>query len=629
MRSTFTSKPARRSREAGQVMLFTILGLGLFMIGAAAFAIDLSNMWFNRQSAQTAADAACTAAVMDMLVGATNGTMPAGANFTAGTAFGCNASDPTPKLTSAPCQYANLNGFGSGITQSNAISGTLGDNVSVDFPAASGVVCMDGTNCLANVNFPPASVAASSLVRVKVISNVPTWFAGLLKGMTKQGTGATAICGVIQATSPIPILVLNPTVSNSFSTQGNPDVSIVGGPSKSIQVNSSSASAVNIGGSADVNLCAAGGSYCGSAMGIWGSQAVLGGFYHTTATCASNRPAGAPACSATQAAPQWNSPSAPIADPFATQPAPSVPTNAGVMTLICPQSNPGCGGVAFPGNGCPDAAQGCNEYSPGNYPSGIKVKNVTAIFDPGIYYMAGNPCGGSTNASLCTQSNSCVRPSTATGDGSGGTIFYFADTNGYSVQVGANAGCSGVTAFNTTSGTGSLANGIRCIGLGNPGATVIPSNIPATLTGSVLLAPCQKPTVTSLCASLNSNANCNINFGDPLGAGDPNGEQRGILFFQDRAVNASNNPSWGGGGSTLVAGTMYFHQCVTSGADTGQGCVSSAFHDVLQLQGGSGSNTYVLGDIIVDQMQLGGNSSIIMDLNPTAAFTTLKASLLQ
>src|SRR5881628_757968 len=106
MRSTFTSKPARRSREAGQVMLFTILGLGLFMIGAAAFAIDLSNMWFNRQSAQTAAVAACTAAVMDMLVGATNGTMPAGANFTAGTAFGCNASDPTPKPTSAPCQYA-------------------------------------------------------------------------------------------------------------------------------------------------------------------------------------------------------------------------------------------------------------------------------------------------------------------------------------------------------------------------------------------------------------------------------------------------------------------------------------------------------------------------------------------
>lgn len=619
MRRTTFCRETGPNKQVGQVMLFTVLGLGLFLIGAIAFAIDLSNWWFNRQSAQTASDAACTAAVMDMLVGATNGTMPTGANFTAASAntYDCNSASPLP----SPCGYAGLNGYSSSISQSSATSGTLGNNVYIDFPSASSVG-------LTGLNLPPTSVAASALVRVKVTANIPTFFAGMLKGLTKQSTGATSICAVIQATSPIPILVLNPTVSHAFSTQGNPDVTIVGGPSKSIQVNSSSSTGVNIGGSADVNLCAGGGTYCGSAMGEWGTQSVLGGFYHSTATCSANRPAGAPACSS-QTAPQWNSPSAPIADPLASQPAPSLPTNMGVVTVICPQSKPTCGGVVYPGNGCPDAANGCNEYSPGYYPSGIQVKNGTAIFDPGIFYMAGNPCGGSTNASLCTQSNSCVRPSTATGDGSGGTLFYFADTNGYSVQVGANAGCSGVTVFNTTSGTGSLANGIRCIGLGNPGATQIPSNLPATLTGSVLLAPCQKPTVASLCASANSNANCNTNFGDPLGASDPNGEQRGILFFQDRAVNASNNPSWGGGGSTLLAGTMYFHQCVTSGSDTGQGCSSSAFNDQLQLQGGAGSNTYVLGDIIVDQLQLGGNSSIIMDLNPTAAYTTLKAALVQ
>ena len=46
------------STQSGQVMLFVVLGLGLFLIGATAFAIDLSNMWFNRQAAQTAADAA-------------------------------------------------------------------------------------------------------------------------------------------------------------------------------------------------------------------------------------------------------------------------------------------------------------------------------------------------------------------------------------------------------------------------------------------------------------------------------------------------------------------------------------------------------------------------------------------
>ena len=78
-------------------------------------------------------------------------------------------------------------------------------------------------------------------------------------------------------------------------------------------------------------------------------------------------------------------------------------------------------------NGCPDSG-GCTEYSPGYYASpGITVKNFSAIFDPGIYYVVGGFTMGP---------NSCVWPSTATGDGSGGTMFYFADSN--SVSVGSN-----------------------------------------------------------------------------------------------------------------------------------------------------------------------------------------------
>jgi len=53
--------------------------------------------------------------------------------------------------------------------------------------------------------------------------------------------------------------------------------------------------------------------------------------------------------------------------------------------------------------------------------------------------------------------------------------------------------------------------------------------------------------------------------GDQLGTNDPGGIQRGILFFQNRAVAA--NPSWQGGGVFLLSGSMYFHQCVTSGSD--------------------------------------------------------------
>src|SRR3954453_20874523 len=96
-----------KQRETGQVMLFVVLGLGLFLVGAMAFAIDLSNLWFQRQSAQTAADAACTAGAMDLLVDATNGITNQGL-FTAGTAFDCNTNG-----TERPCAYASLNGFSS------------------------------------------------------------------------------------------------------------------------------------------------------------------------------------------------------------------------------------------------------------------------------------------------------------------------------------------------------------------------------------------------------------------------------------------------------------------------------------------------------------------------------------
>lgn len=612
MKTKTFPRRTRGKKQSGQVMLFVLLGLGIFLIGAMAFAIDLSNMWFNRQSAQTAADAACTAAAMDMLVGATNGTMPSNANFTPSSknTYDCNSASPLP----APCSYASLNGFSSSISQSSANSGTLGDNVFMDFPAGSTV---------AGLTLPPTTVTGAPLVRVKIASNFPTWFAGMLKGMSKQSTGATSICAVIEATSPIPILVLNPTISQAFSTQGNPNVAIIGGPSKSIQVNSSSTTATNIGGSADVNLCAGGGTYCGSAMGTWGSESVLGGFYSSTATCSSNRPAGAPACTATQTAPQWNSPSAPIADPLASQTAPSIPTT--IQTGPYAQAPAGT-------QGCPLTSGKCDVYGPGYYPSGIQVKGGASIFDPGIYYLVGNPgCGGGKNAaSFCAQSNSCIRPSTNIGDGSGGTIFYFADPSGIDIEVGANAGCSGDTAFNLTTGAGSLANGIKCTS-----ASQIPSNLVTlgSLQGSILLAPCQAPTVTSLCASAVNPAtgknNCSLNFGDPLGTNDPNGEQRGILFFQDRGLANASNPTWDGGGASLLAGTIYFHQCVTTGTDTGQGCSSSAYGDQMMLGGNSGASTYVLGDIIVDQLQLKGNSGIVMDLNPTAAYTTLKAALVQ
>jgi len=94
------------------------------------------------------------------------------------------------------------------------------------------------------------------------------------------------------------------------------------------------------------------------------------------------------------------------------------------------------------------------------------------------------------------------------------------------------------------------------------------------------------------------------------------GEQRGVLFFQSHSATSAA-PTWNGNGGVLLAGTMYFH-------DTG-----GSYTELLSLGGTSGSSTYVLGDIIVDQLHVGGNGQIVMDLNPSAANTTLKAALVQ
>src|SRR5260370_41358036 len=62
-----------RSGEAGQAILFVLLAMGIFLLGALCFAFDMSNMWFHRQAAQTAADAACAAGAMAILVDAEGG----------------------------------------------------------------------------------------------------------------------------------------------------------------------------------------------------------------------------------------------------------------------------------------------------------------------------------------------------------------------------------------------------------------------------------------------------------------------------------------------------------------------------------------------------------------------------
>jgi hypothetical protein len=251
------------------------------------------------------------------------------------------------------------------------------------------------------------------------------------------------------------------------------------------------------------------------------------------------------------------------------------------------------------GFGCPDTTNGCDYYTYGTYPSGITVKkaggsgnvNGFAVFGPGVYYVTGG---------MSFDSNSCVRPAIGAPDptGIGGTMFYFSGANSLSVDANSGSKCPVSSPFTT-----SLE---KC----TP-SSQIPSNIPSSLDGNVLLAPCSGT------------------YGDPLGTSDPIGEQRGILFFQNRSTSTGASPSYGGGGSMLSAGAMYFHQCVaTGGVDTGGvGCPSSAFNTSLSFNGNPGSSTYVLGYIVADEIILKGNSSIFMNLNPAATYNIIKVGL--
>lgn len=564
-----------RAGEAGQAALFILLALGLFLLGALCFAFDMSNMWFHRQAAQTAADAACAAGAMDILVDA-QGEATGNQGFTLdGKTFDCTSSG---KPASSVCQYAALNGY-------NSTNSSPGNLVNVSFPsdAASGAP--------PGVPIPDSALTGTShpFIRVNVVDHVQTFFLGLLNGRTTQDVRAFATCGIEFAAAPIPLLVLHPTNPGALTVQGNSSdnscdtttknkVCIWGGPQQSIQVNSSDAAATSIGGSAKIDLKLGGPTNTGSDLGLWGG------------------PTTAPGGFLTGSSGKWMS-HPPISDPFASL---AVPTGVNAPAPL-PVTGPTTSPIV-----CPDTQ--CVEYAPGIYPKGICIgggpapcvcpisAHCTAIFDPGVYIIQGD---------FSVVANSCLRPSGALGDGTGGIMFYF--TGGGSVSVGADSGNKCQHDFVTAGypGTSSLLNGIQCkSGLPPPAGTGsrIPSNLASvtSLSGNVLLAPCTGT------------------YGDPyeaVGQTDPDGEQRGFLMFQDRSTEAANQ-NWGGGGSMLLAGTMYFHN-------------NTDFSDAFTLNGNSGSSTYVLGDIVADNVTLKGDSQVTMDLNTSVVFNVLKASIFQ
>ncbi len=654
MKSHSTSS-RRALSQRGQAFLVIVVFVGVLLLAVMGLATDYSQIWAHRQMAQGAADAACMAGAADLFLKGTDPT--AAADFPAldftwiGSTFDCSA-----KPTSVPCKYASVNGYS-------------GSNVSVSFPAAGSKPWAPGIPATYGIG------AATPYIEVVITDPVPMTFTRLVSNSKTVNVAAGAGCGLIPINTPVPLVVLHTTASGSLSVSGSASIKIIGGPQRSIQVNSNSATAVSVG---TVDLSAAGPSGTGSDLAVFGGPTTKPGGVNVGSTG------------------NWIPGANPFGDPFGGVAAPaSAPATVG-------SAKP----VPFGMNGCPDPS-GCVELAAGNYSSctasgnivagangcltipyqgsnpkfsapggtdwqashayamgalivpslhnsnnsmyklvsgvtsgstgpnpwnqtactrqsdgsctggtqadsGVTWQNVgvvsltptTAIFDPGLYYVAAN--------GLSFGDNSTVRMSTATGDGNKGATFYFSTSATVAVtsNSGKSSACTSASSGSATpmncvvsykiDGTISPTGYVASQKLQCPSGSVNPPLVPASVDGNILLGPCG-PTVPLT---------------DPYGSPDGN---RGFLFFQNRATAAS--ASWGGGGQFLSSGFLYFHK--------GNGTTCGTSTSCLTLKGNSGAGAYTLGNIVVDELALGGTPAINMFLNPTATFSVLRPSLLQ
>src|SRR5713226_2423506 len=341
------------NRQAGQTTTIVALALGLFLLGVAGLAVDVTNWVFHRQMAQGAADAACTAGVMDLVSSASSGGTSFG-NFPAGSppaSFLCSASS-----TTAACQYAAFNGYSAPGLLANQVS----NDVKISFPSsAAGLQTCSSTvppPCI-----PPTTTVANPFILVNVFDRVPTTFTGIITGKRTADVSASAVCAVINSTAPVPIIVLNPSCSHAFQMSGNPTLQIVGGPSRSVEVNSSNASCAaattNAAGGCDasgptIDLSKGGTSFSGSEFAVVG------------------QPKSAPSGFNPGTTGDWAT-GGPISDPYTLLAAPTSPSASPTdLTSVSNPLNTNTNYVPYPTNGCPDHA-GCLLYQPGLYSHAI------------------------------------------------------------------------------------------------------------------------------------------------------------------------------------------------------------------------------------------------------------------
>lgn len=574
------------SKESGQAAIGLLAFFSLLLLTAAGLAVDVSNLWFHRQAAQSAADSACQAGALDLLITAAGSTPNSG--FTPGQPGTCTATS-----TSSICKYASFNGYNSAGPASSSVSKTSAWNtVTYSFPAS-----------VSGATTPPSSVASTPYLNVSVTESVQTFLIELVNGFHYSEVTAQCTCGVAQIQEAAPVLVLDPG-KDSFTYSGGASLNIIGGPSRGLQVNSSSTAAIACSGSAVINTSKGGQNYTGSDIGVVGNEP------EGTNGCQNN---GGYTGFNPGTTGHWRPNVLPVADPYA-----GVPVPASVKSMVPATYNASAKTyntwVGYHIDGCPDSSApayvngqttNCAEFAPGYYPNGINVTSLvnsysTVIFLPGVYYL---------NGSLTTGGSTTIRV---------GMPCWATPTSGYS-----SAACGSVSkaqGWNYTQGSGVMfyfLSGTYSVSGGQSGDKIdtVPSTaltctgtapasalgIPTTLSNNVLWSQCTK------------NGTYYDSGGDNPSdsAGAPG--VRGLLFFQDHADTAS--PTFSGSGQLAFSGSLYFH--------------ANSEGDVLTLSGGSSSGTYVIGDIVTDQLSLSGSGAINLALPSAASTPLLKVAVFQ
>lgn len=399
--------------DDGQAIVLVAVAASIFLIGAIGLGIDGSHLYAQRQMAQAAADSGAIAGMMSIF----DGTYSTGATAFPLSAFTCGTTDAR-----TPCTYVGKNGFGS----------SASDTVVIDYPTSAPGVS------LATIG---AGVPAN-LIRVTVSRQVNTTLLRLLGivggGASVSTVKATATAAIVSVASPVPILVTHPTLSGSFSMSGNPSVKICGGPHRSIQVNSTSATANSSNGAkATIDLSHAGPPDPGNCTTGQGADfGVTGG------------PKAEPFGTFTVGNGSYVPKASPIPDPLANVPVPPVPTNTGKMGTYQALANGTSGCPASPG-------KPCQLYYPGLYTTGIDGKNSTPVFIPGIYYIqstSGFSCTANCDIYMATGYSD-----TYTGTGWTGNVLFY---NTGSTAKPTNAGPFNLSANGTINLVGSPTSSV-------------------------------------------------------------------------------------------------------------------------------------------------------------------------